>query len=812
MEPNAAVMALLDHLDRDVAAGRLPPYLRRALGRFRELPWREQRAQLAGLYLSLEEYLADVSIERRHSRSHLRSIVRSRFRAVLDIPELALLLAEPEEQERRLGELLRERLRAETKGALNGGAGGASRAEVEEIHRMLEASLGSLQAARLFDSVVAGLARSHPGLEPALWEIVPERLLDQERAGALAARRREQGWRERFEALRRVNDELAARLSEVERERAELLASQSSSVESATLLGAVFDTAGEGILTVDRHGVILRANRAALALWGYADTEVVGKDIGLLLAGGARPGQSEALRRYLGSGTPGVFGERVVLDGRRRDGTTFSARLRATETKIGPRVVFTLVIRDLTELRQAEARIRLQAAALQSSAGGIAIADPLGRIEWTNPSFDAMTGYAAGELHGRTLAETCGLEDELPHVSWRGERGVMRKDGSSYLASVVVSPVRDEAERILHLVIHHDDITAEKAGQEALARSEASYRALIEQSPDAIVVARFGTIVFVNPAAAAALGAGLVGRPLSAIGAEEGRFSAREMVLTRTDGGTLDVEIVGLSSMFDGAPAEVLIARDITERKRLQARLAVADRMLALGTLAAGVAHEINNPLASVMLNLEALENGLRRQDPEAGASMERLALQAREAFEGAERVRLIVRDLQTFARDEPTRANYLVDVQRMLDAAAQLAVTEIRSRARLIKAYGPTPLVLATETRLGQVFLNLILNAVQAIPPGQPEWQTIEIATRTAADGRAEVEIRDSGMGVPSELQSRVFDPFFTTKRVGEGMGLGLSITHNIVVALGGEIDLESEVGAGTTVRVRLPAAGRKA
>ena len=141
-------------------------------------------------------------------------------------------------------------------------------------------------AARLFDTVVAGLARSHPGLEPALWELLPEQLLDQERAGALAGRRREQGWRGRFEALRRVNDELTARLSELEREHTELLVSQSSSVESATLLGAIFDTTGEGILTVDRHGVILRANRAALALWGYADTEVVGKDIGLLLAGG----------------------------------------------------------------------------------------------------------------------------------------------------------------------------------------------------------------------------------------------------------------------------------------------------------------------------------------------------------------------------------------------------------------------------------------------------------------------------------------------------------------------------------------------
>jgi CheY-like chemotaxis protein len=135
------------------------------------------------------------------------------------------------------------------------------------------------------------------------------------------------------------------------------------------------------------------------------------------------------------------------------------------------------------------------------------------------------------------------------------------------------------------------------------------------------------------------------------------------------------------------------------------------------------------------------------------------------------------------------------------------MAHNELRHRASIVRELGPVPLVRGIDSRLGQVFLNLLMNAAQAIPEGAADKNTITVIARTAADGRAVVEIRDSGVGIAPENMRHIFEPFFTTKPRGIGTGLGLSICHNLITELGGEIDVESEVGRGTTVRVTLPA-----
>jgi CheY-like chemotaxis protein/two-component sensor histidine kinase len=177
------------------------------------------------------------------------------------------------------------------------------------------------------------------------------------------------------------------------------------------------------------------------------------------------------------------------------------------------------------------------------------------------------------------------------------------------------------------------------------------------------------------------------------------------------------------------------------------------------------------------------------------------------EARQGAERVRNIVRDLRVFARGDDDQSGP-VAVRRVLDSSINIAWNEIRHRARLVKDYGETPLVEGNESRLGQVFLNLLLNAAHAIPEGETERNEIRVTTRTDGRGFAVVEVRDSGMGIPLEIRERIFDPFFTTKPVGEGTGLGLWICHGIVSALGGEVKVDSEIGRGSTFRVTLPPA----
>ena len=238
------------------------------------------------------------------------------------------------------------------------------------------------------------------------------------------------------------------------------------------------------------------------------------------------------------------------------------------------------------------------------------------------------------------------------------------------------------------------------------------------------------------------------------------------------------------------------------ERRRLQATLVETERLAALGTLAAGVAHEINNPLAYVMANRDYVAAAIQR----GGARADDVRLQEAlsEMRDGCERIRAIVQDLRLFSR-APDDDEMAVDVRRVLDTSANIVIGEIRSRAKLTKEYGDVPLLKGSATRLGQVFLNLVLNAAHAIPEGEPSRNEIRLVTR-AQNGAIFVEVHDTGGGIAAEIRGRIFEPFFTTKRLGEGTGLGLSISHRIVSAMGGAIAVESVVGEGTTFVVRLP------
>jgi PAS domain S-box-containing protein len=254
--------------------------------------------------------------------------------------------------------------------------------------------------------------------------------------------------------------------------------------------------------------------------------------------------------------------------------------------------------------------------------------------------------------------------------------------------------------------------------------------------------------------------------------------------------------------------------QDVTERRRMLERLQLADRMVSVGTLAAGVAHEINNPLAFVNANvayaLEALERlaapGLTPPPEVVLRVAEDCRIALGEAATGASRVRRIVQDLKSLSRTSEDRL-VPVDVGRALETALHIARTDLRHRARVLTRLAGVPPVLGDEGRLSQVFLNLLVNAAQAIPEGQVDRNEVEV--RLGVEGeRIVLSVRDTGCGIAPENLKRIFDPFFTTKPVGVGTGLGLAISHGIVTSLGGELDVESAPGRGSTFRVRLPVA----
>jgi len=352
------------------------------------------------------------------------------------------------------------------------------------------------------------------------------------------------------------------------------------------------------------------------------------------------------------------------------------------------------------------------------------------------------------------------------------------------------------------------------ASTAALKRSEESFRSLIERSPDAILVHRDDFLVYANESALALLGVhatcGIAGLPLppllrSAQAAPSTREGSTKLEgqLTRGDGTKIEVDVASILVDFDDRPATLSIARDISARKELTARAMEMDRMISVGTLAAGVGHEINTPLAYVITNLDYALRELA-DETTTPARVQEIRKALSDAREGAERVREIVRDLRTFSSTQ-TKETVRFELAPVLVSSIQMAFNEIRHRARLVRDFRSVTMIAGSPSRLGQVFLNLLINAAHAIPEGCADKHTIRV--RAATEGKeVRIEVSDTGSGIEPEHLSRLFDPFFTTKSVGHGTGLGLFVCQRIVREHSGRIEVQSTPGVGTTFSVILP------
>jgi signal transduction histidine kinase len=249
------------------------------------------------------------------------------------------------------------------------------------------------------------------------------------------------------------------------------------------------------------------------------------------------------------------------------------------------------------------------------------------------------------------------------------------------------------------------------------------------------------------------------------------------------------------------------LQREVTQRHRMEAQLRRAQKLEALGRLAAGIAHEINNPLAFLIANLQYVREAMELPAEKlAQAPVGDLSSALAEASVGGDRIKQIVRDLKAFAQPHD-ESLAIVDARPVLDSSLKMAAAEIGRRARIVTRFDEVPAVWAISGRLEQVFVNLLVNAAQAIEPGAVDANEIRVTLRKRDDDVV-VEIADTGVGIPAANLERIFDPFFTTKPVGVGTGLGLSICHSIVTAFGGDLTVESEEGQGSTFRVTLPSA----
>ncbi len=398
---------------------------------------------------------------------------------------------------------------------------------------------------------------------------------------------------------------------------------------------------------------------------------------------------------------------------------------------------------------------------------------------------------------------------------------IQRTDGKQVPVEVSFAPIRLDG--LPGVIAFVRNVTAKYEGKAALRRSEHRFRQLIECAPDAVWIMDGKRLRYANPGAARMLGyesaqALLAVDPRTLV-APEDQISMRERTqemfrsgeplppreynTRRKDGSWVMTEVQSMPVDWEGSPAILGFARDVTGRKQMEARLIQSERLAALGTLLAGIAHEMNNPLSYALLGIEGALREIERMP--AGDETGKLREMLESARHGATRAAAVVGQIRGSSRADVDELGP-ADVRRALEGALRVVHNEIRHRARLVTELCDVPRIVGNEQRLEQVFLNLLVNAVQALPEGRAENE-IRV-TLGAQSGEIVVEVADNGPGIPEEMRARIFDPFFTTKRPGMGLGLGLSICHGIVAVHGGSIAVDSSVGAGSTFRIVLPAA----
>ncbi len=372
----------------------------------------------------------------------------------------------------------------------------------------------------------------------------------------------------------------------------------------------------------------------------------------------------------------------------------------------------------------------------------------------------------------------------------------------------LLKPIRPaELRSVIEVAVHKHRL------DKNLRERERRYSSALRSVADAVVTLDLsGKVTFVNRAAEALLGV----RPEAVLGKTADdvlRLMDRDVDVSETASRPL------IDSGDDGANENsprigtLLVFRDVTEKARLQKQLEFADRMTSLGTMAAGTAHELNNPLTVVVTNAGFVGDELKHlhalvaNDAEGRHRMGRIFEALGDLQAAASRMGRVVADLRAFSRPAEQPAQ-VIDLRRCIEWAIRATSHEFAHRAYVRTKFEATPPVIGESARLEQVLVNLLVNAAHAIAPGRVEQNNVWVVTRTDEQKRAVIEVRDTGAGIPPDVLKKVFEPFFTTKAVGTGTGLGLAICSGIVKSLGGEIQVQSEPDQGTTFSIVLPGA----
>jgi len=618
-------------------------------------------------------------------------------------------------------------------------------------------------------------------------------------------------------------------------ERAQRQLAETKLISREKYLRALTENSLDVLTILDREGRFQYNSPSLKQLLGYEPGEVAGRNAFELVHGEDLPSCLAAFERALQNPELRVTHE---FRFRRKDGSWCHLEVVGQNRLDDPEIAgVVLNSRDVSQRRQVEARLRLQSAALESTANAIVITDRTGNVTWANPAFTRLTGYSLKEIQGQNprLLKS-GRHDQAFYKSlwdtilagrvWQAEMVNRRKDGSLYTEENIITPVRDERGEITHFVAIKQDVTARKQADQALVESEHRFSVFMANLPVAAFIKDHdGRTLFANKYLQGLFGwrewemkrttellPAVVAEKMTADDRKalaEGPLVVQETVVDK-EGRERTFETYKFPILVNGKPVLLGgVALDVTERRELESQLRQAQKMEAVGRLAGGVAHDFNNLLTVIRGYADLLV-----QDPQNVKGVEHL----RQIASAAERAAGLTRQLLAFSRRSAMQMA-TVDMNALVDNLTKMLRRLIGEDIVLETTYGAgLPPIRGDASTLEQVIINLVVNARDSMPEGG----TLNIRTRAVKiddthvhhhhEARAGdficLSIRDSGCGISPEVMAHLFEPFFTTKDVGKGTGLGLATVHGIVKQHSGWIEVSTAVAAGTEFLIYIPVA----
>jgi PAS domain S-box-containing protein len=590
------------------------------------------------------------------------------------------------------------------------------------------------------------------------------------------------------------------------------------------------ETATDAIVLADSRGTIILWNNAARALFGYTGQEAIGKPLTLIMPARYRDAHAKGLERVCASGHSRLAGKPIELQGLKKDGSEFPIELSLGMWNASQGPFFSGIIRDITERKRSEEALR------ESQERFRQLAENIREVFWMtdvrkermiyiSPAYEGIWGRTCDSLYDspRSWLDSIHPDDRDRVIeaaltrqvsgAYSEEYRIVRPDGSTRWIWDRAFPIRDASGQVYRIAGIAEDLTERKQTELALQQAYNATEVILDSVPGAILVADSDLhVVYANALACRYFGEAhtdMIGALLNDVLPAE--VAQRSWVFTRRTPQTAEngywqqdrqFESRGKIYQYRFFPLAIrgsermqtgIVLWDITENKRLADQIMQAEKLASLGTLVAGMAHEVNNPAQSIMGLAQLLDD-----ETDLGVVKE----YAGEIVGYTKHIATVVRDFLTYARQSNRDDATDLDLgERMAEAVKLLRRSPQFGHIEVVADFQAVPPLHARRTEIDQVFVNLVSNAVQAM-----DGKGCLTLTTSVRGNALEATVRDTGGGIPPDRLTKIFDPFYTTKEPGKGTGLGLYIVYKIVNQYGGKVHVDSTVGHGTAFTVAFP------